>query len=187
MSIFCPSCGSELSDDSKFCPNCGTKIEAPVSQAVQATAETVENKAEEVIENVTDTIAETVTPEPQASEPVYQTPVYSQPYQQTVVNDQPVQGESKVLAIISMILGILSLVCCCWFGFFGIIVSVAGIAVGIIALATKKGGKGMAVAGIICSAIGLILAIITTSLSASLAGMSTDDVYDMFSSLGIDI
>lgn len=25
--MFCPNCGSKLSDDSTFCPNCGTKIE----------------------------------------------------------------------------------------------------------------------------------------------------------------
>jgi hypothetical protein len=66
------------------------------------------------------------------------------------------------LAITSMILGILSIpTCCCWFG--GAPMSVAGLVLGIVALSKIRGnptmlkGGGMAIAGIACSSVGLIL------------------------------
>lgn len=66
--------------------------------------------------------------------------------------------ESQGFGIASMICGILALVTCC-FWCLSIPLAIVSIVLGIIQI-SKGTGKGMAIAGIICSAIGLILMII---------------------------
>jgi hypothetical protein len=72
------------------------------------------------------------------------------------------QPKFSPLAIVSMILGILSIPgCCCWF--LGAPMAVAGLVLGIIGMGKIRGnpqmlkGGGMAIAGIVCSSVGLIL------------------------------
>jgi hypothetical protein len=85
------------------------------------------------------------------------------------------------LAIVSMILGIISIPsCCCWF--VGAPIAVAGLVLGIISMQKIRGnpqawrGGGMAIAGVITASIGLILAIaaifstLDDSLRARLGG-----------------
>jgi hypothetical protein len=69
------------------------------------------------------------------------------------------------LAIVSMVLGILSIpMCCCWF--MGWPLSIGGLSCGIISLMKIRGnpsawkGSGFAIAGIACSSIGLLLDIV---------------------------
>lgn len=163
MSKFCTSCGSELEDNAKFCPNCGVSLAVPTGfdSPVDNNAYTVQ--------------AETPVYTPQQEAPVYnpqpETPVYQQPsgfenysdpyaQSQTMYNTpqqplQPQKGPSKAMAIISMICGILSLLCCCY-GVVAVVLGGAAIALAIISLVTKKGGKGMAITGIICGGIGFL-------------------------------
>ena len=82
---------------------------------------------------------------------------YSSPYNAPVEKPGP-----NGLQIASLIIGILSDICCC-FGFVSITASVAGIILGIIG--NKKGKHGVGTAGVICSVIGLILAILLLVLS----------------------
>ena len=60
------------------------------------------------------------------------------------------------MAVLSLILGILSLLCCC-FGAFGCVMALLSVIFAIIALFSKKRGKAMAVIGLICGLIGLAL------------------------------
>ena len=69
-------------------------------------------------------------------------------------NMQP--QESKGISIASMVLGIFSLTFGCCITYVGIASAIAGIITGIISLKNKKPGKGMAIAGIIMSAIALV-------------------------------
>lgn len=78
---------------------------------------------------------------------------------QSVYSQQPVQEEGKGFAIAGMVLGIVSLVCCC-FTPFNAIFAIIGIVLSVLVLVQQKPGKGMAIAGIICSAIALILVIL---------------------------
>jgi len=66
------------------------------------------------------------------------------------------QPESKGLSIASMVLGILSTTCCC--GLIGIFMGIAAIIMG--AIGRKKGGRGMALAGIICGSLGILVSLI---------------------------
>ena len=69
-------------------------------------------------------------------------------------NMQP--QESKGVSIASMVFGIFSLTFGCCIMYVGIASAIAGIITGIISLKNKKPGKGMAIAGIIMSAIALV-------------------------------
>lgn len=69
-------------------------------------------------------------------------------------NMQP--QKSKGVSIASMVLGIFSLTFGCCITYVGIATAIAGLITGIISLNDKKPGKGMAIAGIIMSAIALV-------------------------------
>ena len=58
-----------------------------------------------------------------------------------------------------MVCGILSILCCC-FTFFGFVLAVAAIILGVICLKNNYDGKGMAIAGIICGGISVFLLIL---------------------------
>ena len=77
------------------------------------------------------------------------------------------QKESSIFAIISMICGILGVLCCC-FGVISIVLSVAGVVLGIISIKKAEPLKGMAIAGIVCGAVGLISSIALLIFSAAI-------------------
>jgi hypothetical protein len=91
---------------------------------------------------------------------------------QNEVYSQPVE-EKKGLSIASMILGIVGLVAWC-LPIVGFPVCLTGLILGIIGI--KKGGKGMAIAGIIMCAITLLLTIINSVLGAMIA-VSAQQMY----------
>jgi hypothetical protein len=82
----------------------------------------------------------------------------------------PVQAQSNGLALASMILGITSIVFC-WWGIFTLAQVVLAIVFGVVGLGRAKagaGGRGQALAGIICGSVGaffyLIFAILTVGI-----------------------
>lgn len=104
----------------------------------------------------------------------YTTPQQNNMYgggQQYGYNMQMAPEEKKGQSIASLVLGICGFIA--WIiPLFGYPVTIVGIVMG--ALGMKKGGKGMAIAGIICSSIALILTILNSVAGAMLAlnGMS---------------
>lgn len=81
----------------------------------------------------------------------------------------------KALSITSLILGILSLFCCCCGG----LTSIAGLILGIIALKKEPAGKKLAIAGIITSSIAILITII--GLLTGSFGMLIDRTKDIIS------
>ena len=57
-----------------------------------------------------------------------------------------------------MVLGILSILCCCFWPISGMF-ALASLVLGIISLSKKCSGKGMAIAGITCSSVALVYVI----------------------------
>lgn len=80
----------------------------------------------------------------------------------------------KGMAIASMVLGIIALVTCiCYCS--AIPLGIVSIILAIIVLVKHKNGKGFAITGIITSAIGIIISIVTIAL----AGPVTDNMNDL--------
>ena len=66
------------------------------------------------------------------------------------------ENGSKGLSVAALIFGILGILCCC----VGFPVAIIGLILAILALAKRKAGKGLAVAGLITSLITLIISAI---------------------------
>ncbi len=90
-----------------------------------------------------------------------QAQVQPQP-QQVVVNNVQAQNKSNGLAIAGFVVSLVStLLCCGSFNVISLVLSIVGVAK---AKDYGGNGKGLAIAGIIISAIGLILLILLTAL-----------------------
>lgn len=146
MAMICKNCGAELSDGTKFCTSCGQKIEVEneyFNVGPEPSAPVVESPYKEESVNGNDSKAEEYN----------ENDIYGS--QMNSVDDK---SNNLVLAIISLVCGILSILCCC-FGYLGLIFSLVAVALGIISLCLKHGGKGLAIAGIVCGGVGLALSI----------------------------
>ena len=98
-----------------------------------------------------------------------QTTVTTDFYQDYTANVQPAQTvveepkQSNTLAIVSLVLGILAIVCGCCFAWIGCLFGVGGI---VCAVLSKKNGKsGLATAGLICSIAGIVIGLLVTILA----------------------
>lgn len=74
--------------------------------------------------------------------------------------------EEKGLSIASLVLGILSFIACC-IPIVGYPVEIVAIILGVIGM--KKGGRTLAIIGIVCAAIALVLTIINSVAGAMIA------------------
>ncbi len=154
-------------------------VEAPETPATDE-VKTVETP-ETTVEDVTDTadiVQSEEAPEYVSGEETLKTAqaVYSETVEPTETAggedavytvDEDVPEDSKILGILSMILGIVSVTFgCCGFcfcsGWFGVILSVSAVVLGIVSLAKRENAKGMAIAGIVCGGVGVLLAVIMT-------------------------
>lgn len=80
----------------------------------------------------------------------------TQTAQATPYYTEPAQPPKKGMAITSMVIGILSMTLCC---VGGSVLGLIGFILGIVALAKKKGGTGMSIAGIATSVIGMLIGV----------------------------
>ena len=97
---------------------------------------------------------------------------YDSAYDTTTVQEE---GGSKVFGIISLICGILAVLCMCC-GWIGIILGVAAVVLGIISIKKQEDAKGMAIAGIVCGGIGLLIAIIILIAGSALSSIDPDSI-----------
>ena len=147
---FCSNCGAELTEGSAFCPNCGAGQVRPFHVQEQP----VPTPEPEVV------TAEPVYQEPApVYQPVYQQPVYQQPvYQPQVEVPATLPASAKILGLISMICGLVSLVSC-YVGF-----SFAIPALILSGIASRKAPgvpNGKAKVGKITGIFGIILSVIS--------------------------
>lgn len=85
---------------------------------------------------------------------------------QYVYVQQQEHKESVGLAVASMVLGIISLVLFCII-YVSIPCATIGGILGAISLSTKKGGKGMAIAGLVCSLITIVIVALAYTAGAT--------------------
>ena len=153
--IYCTSCGAENETSAHFCVSCGTKLETPIQEQEQDT----EPLTGDVVSNDTQS---TYTYTTQSAQTYYSVP-----------EEPKKEGGYIGVAIASLVCGILSLLCCpiaccgsCCGG-LNVLLAIAAIVLGIIALVKAFEGKGMAIAGLVCGGIALVLMIFALALPAS--------------------
>lgn len=92
---------------------------------------------------------------------------YQQPYQQPYQAPQQPQP-SAGLGIASMVTGILSLVLSCCVPYVPFILALLAVIFGGVSLGKKMGGKGMAIAGLVCGIISLAPAVIVLIMGSAI-------------------
>lgn len=138
--MFCPKCGTQIEEGFGYCPNCGAILEEDNQAEIETQAMPVEEVQADQVQQ----------PEyVQAQEPVFAEPA------------APAAGPSKGFSIASLVLGIVSFFC------FPIVTGPLGIVFG--AIGMSKGGKGMAIAGLICGALGVISWIIMLAVGVNMS------------------
>lgn len=88
--------------------------------------------------------------------------------------EENVNSGSSVFAIISLVCGIVSVLCCCC-GWLSIIFGVGAIVLGIISLNNHEDGRGMAIAGIICGGIGTLIAVVILIVGGLVSAADIDN------------
>lgn len=185
-SKFCCNCGSKLEQAASAVetPVGDTPlVETPVMDALAADAAAETVYSEETTPYSSETSFESASYT--AEVPVVETPAaeeiqinYSQDsgsFSGNTYNSQPQyytaepiveKKGNKGFAIASLVCGILAVICCC-FTCFSVVLAIAAIALGIVTLACKYDGKGMAIAGIIMGGFGIIIFISMIFIGAS--------------------
>ena len=173
--IYCTSCGAQNEAGAHFCVSCGTKLGTPVQDQKQNT----ESVTGDVVSNDTQS---TYTYTSHAAQTCYSVP-----------EEPEKEGGYIGVAIASLVCGILSLLCCpiaccgsCCGG-LNILLAIAAIVLGIIALVKAFEGKGMAIAGLVCGGIALVLMIFALALPASFTkGLMTGILGDEYNIGDVD-
>lgn len=108
----------------------------------------------------------------------FQNGSYEQPpYQQPVSPEQP--QKTDTLAIVSLILGIAAIVLGCCVTYLGIALGVGGIICSV--MSKKKQKSGLATAGMVCSIIGIVIAVLWIIFSVAIMGMLASSGIDLSS------
>lgn len=136
--IVCTYCGSENPAHAKFCSNCGVSLQ--VTEEINIDYGPAEETYQDNVQYETYSNS--------------QSQYYSEPF--AAEAEQKLGGGYIGIAIASMVCGIISILCCCMW-LFGMLLSIAAIVLGIVAIVQKYDGKGMAVAGIVTGGVGFIL------------------------------
>ncbi len=139
--MICKYCNSEISDGMNFCPNCGKKVEPEVEKFTGEIVDDGDNKAQ-TQSNYSSNVKQGFTAEN---------------IRETVsgINRNVAKGKNTY-ALISFILGVISITCCCTMN-LSISLGVVAVILGVIAVRNKEDNIGFAYAGIACGALGLVM------------------------------
>lgn len=153
---FCSNCGAELTEGTAFCPNCGAGqvrtfgADEPVAVAAE--------------------------PEVLPAEPVYQEPVYQAPVYQSQAEPAVLPTSAKILGLISMICGLVSLVSC----YVGFAYSIPALILANIASKKAPGiPNGKAKVGKITAIIGIVVSVICFIIYVALVAAGTESFMEM--------
>lgn len=146
--------------------------------------DTQETAATPVVEaEVVDTPVTATQPLEAGAYSHYQDNTANVPYQTPPVDDGPAKINGFHIA--SLVLGILTLLftCCGCSSTMGIILGVLGLIFGV--LGNKKGRRGMGTAGITCSVIGLVFAVVLFIFTQVMSNLGAEFVAKMLEDSGV--
>ena len=153
---FCSNCGAELTEGTAFCPNCGAGQVRTFGADEQ--------------------VAVAAEPEVLPAEPVYQVPVYQAPVYQPQAEPAVLPTSAKILGLISMICGLLSLVSC----YVGFAYSIPALILANIASKKAPGiPNGKAKVGKITAIIGIVISVICFIIYVALVAAGTESFMEM--------
>jgi hypothetical protein len=168
---FCSNCGAELTEGTAFCPNCGAGQVSTfgADEPVAVAAEPEVLPAEPVYQ-------EPIYQEPVDQEPVYQEPVYQEPVYQLQVEAAVLPTSAKILGLICMICGLVSLVSC----YVGFAYSIPALILSSIASKKAPGiPNGKAKVGKITAIIGIVVSVICFIVYVALVATGTEYFMEM--------
>lgn len=190
--MICTQCGSDNAEGNKFCSSCGAKLteiedvkpeisldtaasdilegNSPAEETVEGSLNDSVSDAEEAVtqaasdmEDAVDNAFDEMKDDTKASDSTADTgsSYYdSGSFSSSEIYDEN-QGGKVGFAIGSLVCGCLSILCCCG-GCCMFVLSAAAIVLGIMCIMKNLDGRGLAIAGIITGAVGLLLQIIFT-------------------------
>lgn len=97
------------------------------------------------------------------------------PYQQPVPPNEP--KKTDTMSIVALIVGIASIVTSCRYAYLSIPLGIGGIVCSI--MANKKQKSGLAIAGLVCSIIGLVLTVLLLIIGALAVAMLASQGLDI--------
>ncbi len=173
--MFCKNCGNKLTDTAKFCTNCGTKKE--ITQTENNVNNINKNEEKSKIENIS------VEQNQNNNNSSYNQSININTVQNNTIsaqempnqvtmssaNNQYKNNESDSKSLVSIILGIISIISAFFINILVLPIAIIGL---IIAIMDKRGG-GKKVAGIILNIIGIIAPIVIVIFAAVVLGFST--------------
>lgn len=160
----CSNCGHTLTPGSEFCGNCGAKLlPAPTTNPINNTPDYTNNTQVQPQSDRMQGSQQQITTNNSAH----------------AVAKHPSNGPS----IAALVLGILALTLF-WVWFFAIPLGIAAVITGIIGL--SKGGKGMAIAGLITGIMGLVLTLLLVAIFVVILNSSNNDTYNKYEEPYID-
>lgn len=110
----------------------------------------------EEIKSIDNTMSEEIPPAPEAPQPNFSESDANWTANSNIYEDINTDDNiGKILGIISLVTGILSLLCCCSI-YAGAIFSISAIVCGIISIKKSNNYKGLAIAGIVLGGIGVM-------------------------------
>ena len=203
--MYCESCGNFVPDGQAFCANCGApqpKTSAPVTQAAPVAAQPVVQQVAQPVQQAQPVYQQPVYQQPVVQQPVvqpvvqpvYQQPVYTSPAPTVIVQQPAVVAAAKEpvkptnsQATAGLVFGILTVVFC-WTSFFCGIFGLLGLIFSIIGLCRKRApGKGKAIAGLVLTIIGSILAVVLTNLIWASIGLAWESfLYELENEIEAD-
>lgn len=162
--MFCRKCGNEIPGNATVCGFCGT----PVSQDGNYNGNHQAGQ-----QNIYGEPAASYSGQSQENSYSYQNPYQNGMYNpnQGYGTPQNMDGGATGMAIASLVLGIVALLlsCCANIWWLTATVAILGIVFGVLSLSKKSGsGRGMAIAGIVCSGIALIIEIVILIIGVAL-------------------
>ena len=191
--MFCNNCGKEIADDSKVCGYCGTPVgggqetnyhqtqsiygEPETRYSGKSGAGSNSNYQNSGFKNTqgetyqSGGFQNTQGNENRKSAQYTQGNAYQNGYSQNCGYGTPqnMDGGATGMGIASMILGIVALLisCCINKWWLTIIMAACSIVLGVLSIQKNTSGKGMAIAGIVCSCVAVCVGLIVVALGAA--------------------
>lgn len=153
--MICKYCNSEIQENMKFCPNCGKSIEGKSETHFESQTEKSVERFTGVVEDKEDNKTGSNNYQRFSAEDLRE--------KTSNIRNEIKSGKSNN-AFISIGTGVASLVCCC-VGGLSVTLGLIAIIFGIISITSEEENHGLAVAGIICGAIGGLMGICIVTLA----------------------